>query len=82
MEIPKTEGIIYAGSKLKMLSYIFGMVNELKGVKTVLDGFSGSTRVSQAFAQLGYSTFSNDIAVWSEVFATCYLINQIYTISN
>jgi len=74
MEIPKTEGIKYAGSKLKMLPYIFGMVNELKGVKTVLDGFSGSTRVSQAFAQLGYSTSSNDIAVWSEVFATCYLI--------
>jgi adenine-specific DNA-methyltransferase len=75
MEIPKTEGIKYAGSKLKMLPYIFGMVTELEGVKTVLDGFSGSTRVSQAFAQLGYSTFSNDIAVWSEVFATCYLIS-------
>ncbi|MDP4240423.1 MAG: DNA adenine methylase [Bacteroidota bacterium] len=76
MEIPKTEGIKYAGSKLKILPYIFELVNELQGIETVLDGFSGSTRVSQAFAQLGYSTSSNDIAVWSEVFATCYLISN------
>ena len=76
MEIPKTEGIKYAGSKLKILPYIFEMVNELKGVETVLDGFSGTTRVSQAFAQLGYSTSSNDISAWSEVFATCYLISD------
>jgi len=76
MDIPKTEGIKYAGSKLKILPYIFEMVNKLGGVETVLDGFSGSTRVSQAFAQLGYSTSSNDIAVWSEVFATCYLVSN------
>jgi len=75
MVIPKTEGIKYAGSKLKLLPSIFEMVNELKDVDTVLDGFSGSTRVSQAFAQLGYSTTSNDISVWSEVFATCYLVS-------
>ena len=74
MEIPKTEGIKYAGSKLKIIPYIIDMVGQLKGVDTILDGFSGSTRVSQAFAQLGYSTSSNDISVWSEVFATCYLI--------
>jgi len=73
MEIPKTEGIKYAGSKLKLLPFIFEMVSGLKGIETVLDGFSGSTRVSQAFAQLGYSTTSNDISAWSEVFATCYL---------
>jgi adenine-specific DNA-methyltransferase len=74
MQIPKTEGIKYAGSKLKLLPYIFEMVGQLQGVESVLDGFSGSTRVSQAFAQLGYSTTSSDISVWSEVFATCYLI--------
>jgi len=73
-KIPKTEGIKYAGSKLKLLPYIFEIVGQLEGVDSVLDGFSGSTRVSQAFAQLGYSTTSSDISVWSEVFATCYLI--------
>jgi len=76
MEIPKTEGIKYAGSKLKLLPFIFEMVSGLKGIETVLDGFSGSTRVSQAFAQLGYTTTSNDISVWSEVFANCYLKSE------
>jgi adenine-specific DNA-methyltransferase len=68
-----TEGIKYAGSKLKIIPYIVQVLAELGDVKTVLDGFSGTTRVSQAFAKLGYKTVANDIAVWSEVFATCYL---------
>ncbi len=69
----QTEGIKYAGSKLKIIPYITEILSELKDVKTVLDGFSGTTRVSQAFGQLGYDTTANDISVWSEVFATCYL---------
>ena len=69
----KTEGIKYAGSKKKIIPYIVQIISELEGVKNVLDGFSGTTRVSQAFAQLGYNTTSNDISAWSEVFATCYL---------
>ncbi len=70
---PKTEGIKYAGSKLKILPYIIDILSELNGIKKVLDGFSGTTRVSQAFAQLGYDVTSSDISAWSEVFATCYL---------
>lgn len=76
MGTPKTEGLKYAGSKLRLLPYIFEMVNGLTGVESVLDGFSGSTRVSQAFAKLGYSTTSSDILAWSEVFATCYLVSN------
>ena len=68
-----TQGIKYAGSKLKIIPYIVDIISELGGVHSVLDGFSGSTRVSQAFARLGYDTTSNDISVWSEVFATCFL---------
>lgn len=70
-----TEGVKYAGSKLKIIPYIAGILSELEGVKSVLDGFSGTTRVSQAFAQLGYHTTSSDVSVWSEVFATCYLMS-------
>ena len=68
-----TEGIKYAGSKRTILPYIEQIVAGLSDVRTVLDGFSGSTRVSQTFAQMGYTVVSNDISVWSEVFATCYL---------
>ncbi len=71
--IPKTEGIKYAGSKLKIIPSIVRIVSELGGIRDVLDGFSGTTRVSQALAQLGYNTTANDVSVWSEIFATCYL---------
>lgn len=71
-ETPKTEGIKYAGSKLKILPYIIDSISDLP-VNTILDGFSGTTRVSQALAQLGYTVTSSDISAWSEVFATCYL---------
>jgi adenine-specific DNA-methyltransferase len=71
---PKTEGIKYAGSKLKLLPYILDITSELE-VHSVLDGFSGTTRVSQAFAQCGLNTISNDVSEWSRVFATAYLLN-------
>lgn len=72
MEV-STQGIKYTGSKLKLLPYILGVVNDL-GVKTILDGFSGTTRVSQALAQKGYSVTCADISVWSETFGKCYLM--------
>ena len=70
---PKTEGIKYAGSKLKILPYIIEVLSDLEDVKKVLDGFTGTTRVAQALAQLGYDITASDISAWSEVFANCYL---------
>ena len=75
-DAPPTQGIKYAGSKLKLLPHILTLVSKVRP-KTVLDGFSGTTRVSQALAQLGYSVVSNDRAVWSATFATCYLLNKL-----
>ena len=74
-DVPSTQGIKYAGSKLKLLTYILDLARQT-GARTVLDGFAGSTRVSQALAKSGYRVISNDIAVWSEIFARCYLQNQ------
>lgn len=73
-EIPQTQGIKYAGSKLKLLPSILQMARKVSP-KTVFDGFSGTTRVSQAFAQIGCRVLANDCAVWSKVFAQCYLKN-------
>ena len=67
-----TEGIKYIGSKMLMIPYILDVAQRMN-CRTVLDGFSGSTRVSQAFAQSGYDVISSDISAWSEVFGTCYL---------
>lgn len=71
----QTESIKYAGSKAKLIPQILQIVKEVE-VKKVWDAFSGSTRVSQAFAQAGYRVESNDLAVWSEQLATAYLKNQ------
>ena len=75
VDAPPTEGIKYAGSKRKLLPHILELTQRT-GAKTVLDGFAGSTRVSQAFAQSGYQVVSNDTAVWSEIFGICYLLNS------
>lgn len=71
---PRTESIKYAGSKLKLLPQILELAAQTNA-STVLDGFSGSTRVSQALAQCGYSVVANDVSVWSEHLARCYLCN-------
>ncbi len=70
--VPPTEGIKYAGSKQKMLGALIRAMQDLP-VKSVLDGFAGTTRVSQALAGLGYGVTCNDSAIWSQVFGMCHL---------
>lgn len=80
MDLFDTEGIRYAGSKKALLPYIHNIIVDLP-VKTVLDGFSGSTRVSQYLKKAGYSVCSNDLSVYSKTLATCYLTNKKYKIN-
>lgn len=75
LDAPPTEGIKYAGSKLKLIPQILQLAKRVEA-RTVLDGFSGTTRVSQALARSGYKVLCNDSAVWSRTFGTCYLLNQ------
>ena len=74
----KTEGIKYSGSKLKLLPYILSIIKSLP-VKKVFDGFSGTTRVSQALSKNGYQVISNDVAIWSKIFSQCYLKGSVTT---
>src|SRR3989344_2855058 len=71
----ETQGIKYTGSKREILPALLELIKPLN-VKTVLDGFSGTTRVSQALKQAGYIVYANDIADWSKVFGECYLLNK------
>lgn len=75
VDAPRTEGIKYAGSKLKLLPYILQLAQRTDA-HGILDGFTGTTRVAQAFAKRGYRVAVNDCAPWSQVFGTCYLLNQ------
>jgi adenine-specific DNA-methyltransferase len=76
--VPQTQAIKYTGSKQRLLPYILSMsekvsVNSHDGA--VFDGFSGSTRVSQAYAKGGYRVYANDTAPYSKVFNTAFLMN-------
>ena len=71
---PDTQGVKYAGSKLKLIPYILSLFDNL-AVKTVFDGFSGTTRVSQAYAKSGFQVISNVISEWTYMFGVCYLKN-------
>lgn len=70
----ETEGIKYTGSKREIIPTLLELVRPLN-VRTVFDGFSGTTRVAQAFKKAGYQVYANDAAVWSKVFGDCYLLN-------
>ena len=72
--IPPTQSIKYIGSKLKLIPQVLELVKKVNA-ETILDGFAGTTRVSQALAKLGYTVICNDVAPWSEIFGTCYLLN-------
>lgn len=71
----RTEGVKYAGSKKSLIPVILRLIEPLQ-VRTVFDGFTGTTRVAQALKRAGYTVTANDVAVWSKVFATCYLLNR------
>lgn len=71
----ETEGIKYTGSKREIIPILLELIRPLN-IKTVFDGFSGTTRVSQALKKAGYTVYANDIAVWSKIFGQCYLLNR------
>ncbi|MDR0561735.1 MAG: DNA adenine methylase, partial [Spirochaetaceae bacterium] len=78
LDAPETQAIKYAGSKLKLLPYILRLSKKVAGDSkniTVFDGFSGSTRVSQAYAKSGYTVYANDSAAYTKVFNTAFLMN-------
>lgn len=74
LTVPPTQGIKYAGSKRKLLPHILQLIRRVQP-RTVLDGFSGTTRVSQMLAQTGHRVIANDLSAWSEIFGRSYLLN-------
>ena len=70
-----TEGVKYIGSKRQLLPFILSIIS-LLDAKTIFDGFSGTTRVSQALSRSKCRVISSDISAWSQVFGNCYLLNK------
>ena len=74
----ETSGIKYIGSKFNLLEPITNLVK--KYVNTVpgrnpsmIDAFTGTTRVAQAFRQMGWDTQTSDLSWASETYAETFL---------
>jgi adenine-specific DNA-methyltransferase len=64
--------IKYLGSKRRLIP-VLGRIADECGARTALDLFTGTTRVAQAFKQLGAHVTAVDTARYAHVFARCYV---------
>ena len=74
----ETSGIKYIGSKNNLLEQIVSLVNRYVPLipgrnPIILDAFTGTTRVAQAFRQKGWNTVTSDLSWASEVYAKTFL---------
>ena len=65
--------IKYIGSKRVLVPTIVAAVASLPGVRSVLDLFSGTSRVGHALKQRGYFVHSNDHLTYAATLAHCYV---------
>lgn len=65
--------IKYIGSKRLLLPHILAAISAFEGVETVLDLFSGTSRVGHALKREGYSVIANDHLSYAAAIARCYV---------
>ena len=65
--------IKYLGSKRRILPGIIAAARAIGAVETVLDPFSGTTRVAQGFKAAGFRVHASDLATYSEALGISYI---------
>ncbi|MCY3971572.1 MAG: DNA adenine methylase [Acidobacteria bacterium] len=65
--------IKYLGSKRQFVPLIAGIVEQLRPACTVLDLFSGTSRVGDALKRRQYRVLANDYLACGEAIARCYI---------
>ena len=70
----ETEGVRYTGSKRALIPKIHELIHTLP-IRSALDAFAGTTRVSQYLKSAGYDVQTNDLAPYSTIFGRCYIEN-------
>lgn len=65
--------IKYLGSKKQLLPVLVEVVRSLSRRASVLDLFSGTSRVGHALKREGYQVFSNDHNAYAHALAVCYV---------
>lgn len=69
----KTSGIKYLGAKTKLIPQILAASAHAGDVRSVIDVFTGTTRVGQAFRESGFRVITSDMSAYSADFSRCYL---------
>jgi adenine-specific DNA-methyltransferase len=65
--------IKYIGSKRVLIPAILGVIDSLAEVRTVVDLFSGTSRVGHALKARGYRVLANDHNAYAWTLARCYV---------
>lgn len=65
--------IKYIGSKRVLVPVLTGLAGSLPGVRSVVDLFSGTSRVGHALKRAGYQVRSNDHTSYAHTLAMCYV---------
>ena len=65
--------IKYLGSKRTLLSSLVEVVGGLSGARSVIDLFSGTSRVGHALKAQGYRVLANDHNAYAHSLASCYV---------
>lgn len=65
--------IKYLGSKRTLIPAITRIVRSLPEVESVVDFFSGTSRVGHALKSLGYRVIANDLMTYAHTLAMCYV---------
>ncbi|MCC6648353.1 MAG: DNA adenine methylase [Polyangiaceae bacterium] len=65
--------IKYLGSKRLLLDQLLGLVRPMRELRSVLDLFSGTSRVGHALKRAGYRVVSNDHNAYALALARCYV---------
>jgi adenine-specific DNA-methyltransferase len=65
--------IKYLGSKRTLVADLLGLLRGLPELRSVLDLFSGTSRVGHALKAAGYRVSSNDHNAYAHSLATCYV---------
>lgn len=65
--------IKYIGSKRTLIPVILNAVRSVSGARSVMDLFSGTSRVGYALKQSGYQVFANDHNSYAATLARCYV---------
>lgn len=65
--------IKYIGSKKKLISALTGIISTINPKGSVIDLFSGTSRVGHALKGAGYQVYSNDHNAYAATLARCYV---------